>query len=120
MIADNLMRDFTLGMVFEEAVSSGTAMPSAYEISGQVYQFALKENATSPHALLDLEISLWQEKPTRTILFRKHFHYQSPPLSNTGPREFAAAMANLVSQFSTELRNDLCAINKGSSHPAGG
>jgi ABC-type uncharacterized transport system auxiliary subunit len=120
MIADNLMRDLSLGMVFEDTVPVGNPMPAAYEISGQIYRFALEENGPSPHALLDLEISLWQEKPARTVLFRKHFHYRSPPLSATGPNEFAAAMAGLVAQLSTDLRNDLCAIRKDSSHPAGG
>jgi len=120
MIADNLMRDLSLGMVFADTVPVGNPMPAAYEISGQIYRFALEENGASPHALLDLEISLWQEKPARTVLFRKHFHYQSPPLSATGPKEFAAAMAGLVSQLSMDLRNDLCAIKKDSSHPAGG
>ncbi|MGA2404769.1 MAG: ABC-type transport auxiliary lipoprotein family protein [Syntrophobacteraceae bacterium] len=120
MIADNLMRDLSLGMVFENTVTTGDPMPAAYEISGQIYRFALEENGSPPHALLDLEISLWQEKPVRTVLFRKHFHYQSPPLPATGPGEFAAAMAGLVSQFSTDLRNDLCAITQDSSRPAGG
>jgi ABC-type uncharacterized transport system auxiliary subunit len=120
MIADNLMRDLSLGKVFEDVVPVGNPMPAAYEISGQVYRFALEENGSAPHALLDLEISLWQEKPTRTVLFRKHFHYRSPPLSAAGPEEFAAAMAGLVSQLSTDLRQDLCAIKKDSLHPAGG
>ncbi len=120
MLADNLMRDLSLGMVFENTVPMGDPMPAAYEISGQIYRFALEENGSTPHALLDLEISLWQEKPVRTVLFRKHFHYQSPPLTATGPGEFAAAMSSLVSQFSTDLRNDLCAITQDSSHPAGG
>ena len=119
MIADNLMRDLSLGMVFENTVPVGNPMPAAYEMSGHIYRFALEENGSPPHAVLDLEISLWQEKPVRTVLFRKHFHYQSPPLTATGPGEFAAAMAGLVSQLSIDLRNDLCAITQDSSHPAG-
>jgi ABC-type uncharacterized transport system auxiliary subunit len=117
MVADNLMRDLSLQKVFEDVVPAGNPMPAAYGISGQIYRFALEESGSSPHALLDLEISLWQEKP-RTVLFRKHFHYQSPPLASTGPSEFSTAMAGLVSQLSTDLRNDLCAITQDSSHPA--
>jgi len=120
MIADNLMRDLSLGMVFDDAAPVGNPMPAAYEISGRIYRFALEANDSSPHALLDLEIGLWQEKPARTVLFRKHFHYRSPPLSAAGPKEFAAAMASLVSQLSTDLRNDLCTIRKDNWHPAGG
>jgi ABC-type uncharacterized transport system auxiliary subunit len=116
MVANNLMRDLSSGKVFENIVPAGNPMPAAYGISGQIYRFALEENG--PHALLDLEISLWQEKP-RAVLFRKHFHYQSPPLTSAGPKEFAAAMSGLVSQLSTDLRNDLCAITQDSSHPAG-
>jgi len=119
MIADNLMRDFSLGMVFESSVPVGNPMPAAYEISGQIYRFALEENGSTSHALLDLEISLVQQKP-RSVLFRKHFHYRSPPLTSTGPNEFAAAMAGLVSQLSADLRNDLCEIMQGNSHPTGG
>ncbi len=119
MVADNLMRDLSLGMVFDNTVPMGNPMPAAYEISGQIYRFALEENGSSSHALLDLEISLWQEKP-RAVIFRKHFHYQSPPLTSTGPKEFAAAMAGLVAQLSTDLRDSLCAITQDSSHPTGG
>ncbi len=119
MIADNLMRDLSLGMVFEDSIPVGNPMPAEYEISGQIYRFALEENGSSSHALLDMEISLVQQKP-RSVLFRKHFHYQSPPLTSTGPDVFAAAMAGLVSQLSADLRNDLCEIMRGSSHPTGG
>ncbi len=119
MIADNLMRDLSLGMVFENSVPVGNPMPAAYEISGQIYRFALVENSSTSHALLDMEISLVQQKP-RSVLFRKHFHYQSPPLTSTGPNEFAAAMAGLVSQLSADLRNDLCEIMQDNSHPTGG
>ena len=118
MVADNLMRDLSLEKVFEDVIPAGNPMPAAYGISGQIYRFALEENGSPPHALLDLEISFWQEKP-RTVLFRKHFHYQSSPLASTGPSEFSAAMAGLVSQLSTDIRNDLCAITQDSSHPAG-
>ncbi|MGA2222869.1 MAG: hypothetical protein ABSH41_00315, partial [Syntrophobacteraceae bacterium] len=101
------------------SVPVGNPMPAAYEISGQIYRFALEENGATSHALLDMEISLVQQKP-HSVLFRKHFHYQSPPLTSTGPNEFAAAMAGLVSQLSSDLRNDLCAITQDSSHPTGG
>lgn len=118
MVMNNLMRDLSLGKIFESVESAGNPMPAEYGMGGQIYRFALEENGPSPRALLDLEVSLWQEKP-RTVLFRKHFHYESPPLTSTGPDEFAAAMAGLVSQLSTDLRNDLCAIMQGSSHPTG-
>jgi ABC-type uncharacterized transport system auxiliary subunit len=116
MVANNLMRDLSLGKVFENIVPAGNPISAEYGMSGQIYQFTLEETGSSSHAVLDLEISLWHEKP-RTVLFRKHFHYQSPPLTSTGPEEYAAAMAGLVSQLSTDLRNDLCAIMQDSSHP---
>ena len=47
MIADNLMRDLSLGMVFENSVPVGNPMPAAYEISGQIYRFALEENGST-------------------------------------------------------------------------
>ena len=119
MLAGNLMRDLSLGKVFESIVPAGNPMPAEYGMGGQIYRFALEESGASPHALLDLEVSLWQEKP-RTVLFRKHFHYESPPLSSSGPNEFAGAMAGLVSQLSVDLRNDLCTFMQDSSRPAGG
>jgi ABC-type uncharacterized transport system auxiliary subunit len=118
MVANSLMRDLSLGKIFEDIVPAGNPMAAEYGISGQIYRFALEEEGPSPYAILDLEISLWQEKP-RTVVFRKHFHYESPPLTSTGPNEFAHAMAGLVSRLSTDLRNDLCAIMQGNSHPAG-
>ncbi|SPF49087.1 hypothetical protein SBDP1_780005 [Syntrophobacter sp. SbD1] len=117
MVANNLMRDLSQAKVFEGIVAATNPMSSQYGISGQIYRFALEENGPSTRALLDLEISLWREKP-RAVLFRKNFHYQSPPLTSTGPKEFASAMSGLVSQLSTDLRNDLCTITQGSSHPA--
>jgi hypothetical protein len=75
MIADNLMRDLSPGMVPEDTVPMGNPIPATYKISGQICYFVLQKNGSSHHALLDVEMSLWQEKPTRTVLFRKHFHY---------------------------------------------
>ncbi|MCE5334877.1 MAG: PqiC family protein [Desulfobacteraceae bacterium] len=120
MLADKLMRDLSLGSVFQDAVPVGNPLFAAYEISGQIYKFALDENGSLPRASLEVEISLWQEKPVRSVLFRKHFHYQSPPLPSPDPQEFAKTMSELVSRLSQDLRNDLCAISQDSSHRAGG
>ena len=120
MLAEKLMRDLSLSRVFQDAVPVGSPMAAAYEMGGHVYQFALEENGSPPHAVLDLEISLWQEKPARVVLFRKHFHYQSPPLADSGPAEFAGAIAGLVSKLSLDLRKDLSAITIDNSHPVGG
>jgi ABC-type uncharacterized transport system auxiliary subunit len=120
MLANELMRDFSVAHVFEDAVPVGSPIIAAYEMGGHIYRFALEENGSPPHATLELEVSLWQEKPARIILFRKHFHYQSPPLANSDPSEFARAMAGLVSKFSLDLRKDLCTVTEGSSHPVGG
>ncbi len=120
MLADKLMRDLSLSHVFEDAVPVGSPVFAAYEMSGHVHQFALEENGAPPHAILDLEITVWQEKPVRTVLLKRHFHYQSAPLSKTDPSDFAQAMAELVSLLSTELRNDLCSVTQDSSRPAGG
>ena len=79
MIADNLMRDLSLGMVFENSVPEGNPMPAEYEISGQIYRFALEENGSTSHALLDMEISLCAAK-TSFRCFSKTF-----PLSEPSP-----------------------------------
>lgn len=119
MVANDLTRDLSAGKVFENVASAGSFMPAAYAMSGQIYRFDLQKSGSSSNALLDLEISLWREKP-RTVIFRKHFHYKSPPLTSNSPGEFAAAMSGLVSRLSIELRDDLCALRKDSLHPAGG
>ena len=119
MIAVYLMRDLSFGKVFENVIPAGSPIAAEYGIGGQVYRFALEENGSTSHALLDLEISLWQEKP-RVVIFRRHFHYESPPLNSAGPGEFASAMAGLVSQLSTDLRHELCELMQGNSHPVGG
>ena len=118
MIANDLMRDLSMGKVFENVAPPGGFMPAAYGMSGQVYRFDLEKSGASSNALIDLEITLWLEKP-RTVIFRKHFHYRSPPLTSNGPGEFAQAMSTLVSRLSVDLRNDLCALRKDSSHPTG-
>ncbi|MGC9196682.1 MAG: ABC-type transport auxiliary lipoprotein family protein [Syntrophobacteraceae bacterium] len=118
MIANDLLRDLTIGKVFENAAVAGSNVPATYSMSAEIYRFDLEKGGRSSRALLDLEITLWREKPRR-IVFRKHFHYQSPPLASKGPSEFAAAMSGLVARLSMDLRNDLCALSKDSSHPAG-
>ena len=119
MVADKLTRDLALGKVFQDAVPIGNSMPAAYEMSGQIYRFALEENGSPPRAILDLEITLWQEKPSRLLLFRKHYHYLSPPLPGSDPSEYARSTAGLVSQLSVDLRNDICSLTQDSSRPAG-
>jgi len=116
MITSHLMRDLSIGNIFQSIIPAGDPMPAAYGMSGQVYRFALEEGSSS-RVLLEIEISFWREKP-HAILFRKYFHYQSPPLTSTDPGEFAAAMSDLVSQLSTDLRNDLCTITQDSLHQA--
>ncbi|MHC1729888.1 MAG: hypothetical protein AB9866_28460 [Syntrophobacteraceae bacterium] len=120
MVADKLMRDLSLGTVFEDAVPVGNPMPAGYELSGQIYRFALEENGSPPRTVLDLEVSLWREKPVRIVLFRKHFHYQSASLRESDPNKFSKAISSLVSRLSTDLRNALCDLIPDSSHPAGG
>jgi ABC-type uncharacterized transport system auxiliary subunit len=117
MVANALMRDLSVAMVFDGVVPATDPMPAAYGMSGQIYRFSMERTGSTTYAVLDLEINLWQEKP-RAVLFRKHFHYQSPPLDSTDPGEFASAMAKLTSSLSIDLRNDLCAIMQGNSHPA--
>jgi ABC-type uncharacterized transport system auxiliary subunit len=68
MVAYNLMRDLSIERAFEHVAPAENPMPAAYGISGQVYRFALEENGAPPHTMLDLEISLRQEKP-RSVLF---------------------------------------------------
>jgi ABC-type uncharacterized transport system auxiliary subunit len=118
MVANDLLRDLSIGKVFESAVPAGSSVPAAYGMSAELYRFDLKKDGASSRALLDLEITLWREKPRR-IVFQKHFHYQSPPLASSGPSAFAAAMSDLVARLSLDLRNELCALSKDSSHPAG-
>lgn len=119
MVANALMRDLSVGKVFESVAPAGSSMPATYGMSAQIYRFDLEKNRTSPGAVLDLQISLWREKP-RDIIFRKHFHYRSPPLKSNDPEEFAEAMSALVAKLSLDLRSRLCALRQDSSHPIGG
>jgi len=119
MFADKLMRDLSLSHVFENAVPVGNTVFAAYEMSGHVEKFALEENGPPTHAVLDLEITVWQEKPLRTVLVRKHFHYQSAPLKSTDPMESAEKMSELSSRLSLDPRNELCVATQDNLHPAG-
>lgn len=119
MLADKLMRDLSMARLFEDAVPVGSPIFAPFEMSGHVRQFALEDGSAS-YAVLDLEITLWQEKPVRAILFKKNFHYRSAPLTRKDPAVFAEEMSRLVSQLSLDLRNELCTIRQDSSHRVGG
>ncbi len=114
MLADKIMRDMSLSRIFEDAVPVGSPVSATFEMAGHIYRFALEENGSPPHAVLDLDVTFWQEIPVRTILLKKNFHYESPPLSGHDPSEFSKAMAEIVSRLSADLRNEICTVMQGS------
>lgn len=118
MLADKLIRDLSSTHLFEDAVPVGSPVSTTYAMSGNIYRFAFEKSGSESNSVLDLEISLWQEKPARAVLFRKHYHYQSPPIRSTDPDDYAKAMAEAVSRLSYDLRNDLCIAIQDSLHRA--
>jgi ABC-type uncharacterized transport system auxiliary subunit len=112
MIADMLLRDMTRNELFPKVVSPGAPFNAPIQLGGNLFEFAWEEDAASARAVLDLEMSLWSEVPRRSVLFRRHYHFESPPASKGSSEQLAGAMSELVDQFSRQLRQDLCSVTR--------
>ncbi len=116
MVADRLLEDLSRSSLFSQTMPSVHRHSSALELSGHLHRFAWEERgAGGKRAVLDVEINLWREDPKRDVLFRRHYHFESPPSASGSPETMASAMSALVRQLSQTLQRDLCAMKPGSS-----
>jgi hypothetical protein len=79
------------------------------ELSGRILRFVAEPCASGYRALLGVTVRLErrgavEERP----LFQKSYSLQSGCFPAEDAARFAEAMSRLVSEFSTELRGDLC------------
>ena len=120
MIADVLLRDLSRNSMFSKTVSAGDPFIAQNEMSGHIFRFGWEELNSQGRAILEVEVSLWREKPKRAVLFRKHYRLESEPLAELSPEAFARTMSGLVQRLSMQFQQDICTIPSGSSSPAGG
>lgn len=120
MVSDRLLRDLARSPLFGGTTTSAGRLAPALELSGHIHRFAWEERgAGGKRAVLDVELSLWREEPKREVLFRHHYHFESPPTTSGSPETMAAAMSGLVRELSLSLQQDLCSTKQGSSSPGG-
>lgn len=117
MIADRLIQDFSQTDLFPKIVASNDPFAAPLELSGQIYRFAWQEKNSTAQAVLDVDVSLWEEGAKRRVLFRRNYRLQSRTFPESGAPRFAEAMSDLMLQFSDRLRQDLCAMNRGNLSP---
>lgn len=110
MIADILLRDISLSHMFSKTVSAGDPYTAQDEMSGHVFRFGWEDFGSKGRAVIELEVSLWKEKPKRAVLLRKHYQFESEFIAELNPETFARAMSGLVQRVSRQLRQDICAI----------
>lgn len=116
MIADKLTRDLAGDGLFAQVVAAGGTLSPDAQLSGHVHQFAWEDRGEGgQQALLDVQISVWTEKPEHDVLLQKHYRLASDRFSSGSSEQFADAMSRLVAQLSAQLQEDLCAITSGSS-----
>ncbi len=114
LVADMLLRDLSRSSLFPKVVGSGDPFVVPLALSGHLFTFAWERDGSSGRAVLDAEVSFWKNGSSREILFRKQYNFRSNPTGGNGPDQFAAAMSDVVRQFSLQLRRDICAIHTGS------
>lgn len=120
MSSDMLLRDLARGEVFAAAVPAGDPYAASTQMSGNIFRFGLEKTDSSYRADLEVEITVWSEKPKREILFKKRYSFLGDPVAEGSPQRFAEAMSGLVGKLSLQLREDLCSMPTGSSSPDGG
>jgi ABC-type uncharacterized transport system auxiliary subunit len=113
LLADQLIHDLSTDRFFQKVVSPGDPFSTSTEMGGHVFAFGLEQSEKTAKAILEVEVTVWENRPEETlaerrILFRKSYRLESEP-SPTGDSDFLArAISRLVGDFSGLLRQDLC------------
>lgn len=115
MIADKLTRDLAAGASFLQVVGAGP-MDTDLQMSGHVNEFAWEDRGgEGQRAFLDVQVSVWKEKPKRQVLLQKQYQLAGDRSASASSEQFAEAMSLLVAQLSKQLQEDLCTTAPGSS-----
>jgi ABC-type uncharacterized transport system auxiliary subunit len=115
LLADRIVQDLSKDRFFQRVVSPGDPFSTSTEMGGHVFAFGLEQSQTTAKAVLEVEITVWENRPEksiaeRQILFRKTYHLKSEPSTNGDSAFLAQTMSQLVHEFSIQLRQDLCII----------
>jgi ABC-type uncharacterized transport system auxiliary subunit len=115
MVADRLLQDLSRTSLFARTTTPVNRLTSALELSGHIHRFAWEDRGSeSKRAVLDVEVNLWQEEPKRDVIFKRHYHLESPPSGSGSPEAMAEALSQLVRELSDSLQRELCAMRQGS------
>ncbi len=108
LVAQGLLRDMSSSGVFPQVAGEDT--PGTYELNltGRVFQFALKRSDKSARAVLQVAVSLSEKGTSPRVLLRKTYTLKGASLTNDDSAAFADAMSELMAEFSDRLREDLC------------
>lgn len=109
MIAQSLLRDLNRGSLFPQVVSGDSPTPTPLELTGHVFDCSWQRDGATSRAVLQVTVSLIHAQTPRKVLFRHTYNLHSSAFKQDDSAAFAKAMSQLVSDFSTQLRKDLCA-----------
>jgi ABC-type uncharacterized transport system auxiliary subunit len=107
MVAQDLLRDLTLGALFPQVVSGESPLTVPLELTGRVFVFGWEKSGPQARAVLQVEVSL-TDTTAQKVLFRRTYTLESQPFKEDTSSEFARAMDGLAGEFSGRLRRDLC------------
>jgi ABC-type uncharacterized transport system auxiliary subunit len=113
LVADTLLRDFSRGTLFPEAVAATNLQRPSLELSGHIFTFAWEKTDEGYRARLSVEISLTETADNRGVILRKSYQLDSRPYRQNTADKFAEAMNAVMAEFSRKLQEDLCEKAKG-------
>jgi len=108
LVANSLLRDFSAGALFTQAVDSNSPLTPPLELAGHVFTFAWENTDSGYRARLHVEISLVDAAGKRSVILRKNYRLTSKPYAEDSSDAFARAMSSLVRDLSERLQEDLC------------
>ena len=113
LLADQLLRDLSREGLFTKVVSPGDPFSATTHLGGHVFRFALEQSERTSRAVLEAEITVWEDRPERSlaerrILFGKTYRFESEPTEDADAAFLARSMGGLVQKLSRQLREDLC------------
>lgn len=103
-IRKDIDRDGMFAGAFESIeISEETGM----ELGGVVERWSLVRADGSYSAKMETTITVWQKKPTRAIIFKKHYALEEPVGLFKDPDAFVRAMSRLATKISEDFRREL-------------
>ena len=118
MVANQLANDLSRDGLFSTILTMGNPAAAPMLLDGKIFQFAWAEENSTARALLEVEATLTNMENGREVIYRKIYRFESDSMPSKAPENFAEAASQLVAQFSSELRTDICDALPQSDAPA--